>query len=241
MYWNVPRIVPCAVTVGGRHDRRADLREAEVEELRAALCDHDVAGLQVAMDDAGPMRGRQRVGHLNRDGQRLGDRERAFRNPRLERLAVEILDDEKREALVFADVVERADVRVLERRDQPRLALEALAELRVGGERRRQDLQGDDAIETRVVGSIDLAHSALPERREDLIGAEAASGLEHHEVSRFCHRTSSRDWNSCVWLSVPAHKDRASGAARFWLPPGTMTRAICLLAERLTREDDEWD
>ena len=60
----------------------------------------------------------------------------------------------------MADVVERADVRMIERRDRARLALEALAQLRVGRERRRQDLDRDRAVEPRVAGAVDFAHAA---------------------------------------------------------------------------------
>ena len=43
------------------------LREAEVEQLRARLRQHHVAGLQVAVDHALPVRGRQRVRDLGGD------------------------------------------------------------------------------------------------------------------------------------------------------------------------------
>ena len=65
MYWKVPRIVPCAVSPAAssagssrrrRHDGVRRFREAEVEQLRAGLRQHDVAGLQIAMDDARAMR-----------------------------------------------------------------------------------------------------------------------------------------------------------------------------------------
>ena len=72
-----------------------------------------------------------------------------------------------------ADVVERADVRMVERRDRPRLALEALADCGFGGELRRQHLDRDVAIEPRVAGAIHLAHAAGAEQRDDLVGPEA--------------------------------------------------------------------
>ena len=48
------------------------LREAEVQDLDGAVCaDFDVRRLQVAMDDALPVRGFERLGDLPRDGQGL--------------------------------------------------------------------------------------------------------------------------------------------------------------------------
>ena len=66
--------------------------------------------------------------------QRLLERQRALRQPVRERLAFEILHDEVRGAVLLAHVVQRADVRMIELRDRARLAVEPLAELRIGGE-----------------------------------------------------------------------------------------------------------
>ena len=55
----------------------------------------------------------------------------------------------------------------VELRDRARLAVEALAELRVGRERLGEDLDGDRAIEARVARLVDLAHAAGPEGGED--------------------------------------------------------------------------
>ena len=51
------------------------------------------------------------------------------------------------------DVMERADVRMRERGNRARFALEPLAELRISSEGFRKDLDGDDAIEARVAGA----------------------------------------------------------------------------------------
>ena len=48
----------------------------------------------------------------------------------------------------------------LKRGDRARLAVEALAQRRVGGELRGQDLDRDRAIEPRVARLVDLAHAA---------------------------------------------------------------------------------
>ena len=82
------------------------------------------------MDDAGAVRLVERLGDLNGDFQRFADRQRAVLQPRRQRLAFEVLHDEERGAPLLADVVERADVRVIELRDRPCLPLEPIAELR---------------------------------------------------------------------------------------------------------------
>jgi hypothetical protein len=103
--------------------------------------------------------------------------QRAFGQALRERLAFQILHDEKICEVLAADVVERIDVRVSELRDRARFTLEPFAELRVGRQRLREDLDGNDAIEPRVTGAIDLAHAAGPEGGENLVRAEADAGL----------------------------------------------------------------
>ena len=65
-----------------------DTGQAEIKNDGAGLREHDVAGLQIAMDDSAPMRGRYRVGHLDGPRQRLGERHRSALQPRGQRLAL---------------------------------------------------------------------------------------------------------------------------------------------------------
>ena len=82
----------------------------------------------------GTVRFVERRRDLDRRLERLVDRQRALRQPIRQRLAFEILHDEERGAILFAHVVQRADVRMIELRDRAGFAVEALAELRVGRE-----------------------------------------------------------------------------------------------------------
>ena len=196
MYWKVPRIVPCAVRFGAvgsidappASNRRARLRQSEVEQLRARLREHDVAGLQIPVDDARAVRLVERRRDLDRRLERLVDRERALRQPIRQRLAFEILHDEERGAVLLADVVQRADVRMIELRDRAGFAIEALAELRVGGEGVGENLDRDRAIEPRVAGFVHLAHPAGADERQDLVRAEASAGVERHQWRRGLYR-----------------------------------------------------
>ena len=118
---------------------------------RVSAHQHDVARLQIAMDDAGAVRAVERVADLDGDRQRVVDRKpRRPAQPVGERLAFEILHDEVVELAVAADVVDRADVRMVQRRDRARFLLEALPRFRVGGQRAGEHLDGDGAIEAGV-------------------------------------------------------------------------------------------
>ena len=54
-------------------------------------------------------------------------------------------------------------------RDAHRLALEAREGVRVSRQRRRQDLDRDVALEARVAGAKDLAHTSGAQHRQDFV------------------------------------------------------------------------
>ena len=59
---------------------------------------------------------------------------------------------------------------MIQRRDGPRFALEALAGLRIAGVIRRNDLDRDEPIEPRVARLVDVAHPASADARHQLVG-----------------------------------------------------------------------
>ena len=70
------------------------------------------------------------------------------------------------------------DVRMVQRGEHFGFALEARQPLGIGGDGRRQDLDGDVALQLGVAGAIDLAHAANAERRDDFVGTEAAASAQ---------------------------------------------------------------
>src|SRR5262245_15103282 len=69
----------------------------------------------------------------------------------------------------------RRNVRMIERGEDTRFALEARQTIGMGRERGRQDLDGDVAPESRIARAVDLAHAAGADWLEDLIGTEPPS------------------------------------------------------------------
>lgn len=82
--------------------------------------------------------------------------------------------DHFHDEVVGADIVERADVGVIEGGDGSGFAFEALAEIGLG------ELDGDFAVEACVAGFVDNAHAAFADGGEDLVGADLVSGSEWH-------------------------------------------------------------
>ena len=86
---------------------------------------------------------------------------------------------------MLADVVERADVRMVQRGNRARFTFEPFAEWSVDG------FDGDDPIEPRVAGFEDFTHAARADRREDLVRPEARAGNQRHFWSSFGQFTTT--------------------------------------------------
>src|SRR6516162_3419386 len=153
----------------GRHGSPV-FGQTEIEQLRPGLGQHNIARLEVAMDDPLAVRRVERTRNFDADLERLVERERTFPNAVRESLALDVLHHEK----VGADVVERADVRMVERSYGVGFAFESLAEAF------RRDLDGNFAVQARVTSLVHLAHTTNSQRREDLVGSETGSKGDRH-------------------------------------------------------------
>ena len=76
----------------------------------------------------------------------------------------------------------RGDVRMIQRRERLRFALEARQAIGIVRERIGQNLDRDLATERRVRRAIDLAHPAFADRRDDFVDAEAGAGSERQPL-----------------------------------------------------------
>ncbi len=123
------------------------------------------------------VRGRERVGDLNRVAQRILKPQPLLRNQRIERPALDQFHGEILGAIVGrADVEDGDDVRVLERGGELRFLQEPASPLAIGDEIARQNLERDLPIETTVRGLIHLAHAPTAEQGADFIGTKARAG-----------------------------------------------------------------
>ena len=117
----------------GRRGSVRGLRQAKVEDLRHSLRrDLDVGGLQIAVNDPFLVSDIESHGDLPRDAQRVANRQAAtsalardIRKCVRERLAVHELENQKAKAVSFLEAVDRADVRMVQRGEHSRFALEA--------------------------------------------------------------------------------------------------------------------
>jgi hypothetical protein len=137
-----------------------------------ALADQDVVGLDVAVDDPVAVREAERLEHLVRVRERLGDRQRAAGHDELlEAAALDHLHCDVVRPLGLAAVVDGDDVGMRERRRRLGLAPEALDEKLVVRVAIVQDLDRHAATEILVLCEIDVRHPAGPELADDPVAA----------------------------------------------------------------------
>ncbi len=132
----------------------------------------------------------QRLRDFRADFQDLIERQRAFAEAIGERLALEIFHDQEVHAVLRADVVQRADVGMIQRRNRAGLALHALFQFGVGGKMIGENLDGDVASEAGVAGAVHLAHSTRTEGRLNFVGAELAARGQGHESGHYTRRAA---------------------------------------------------
>ena len=141
-----------------------ELGQAEVEELGVAVPgDHDVVGLDVAVEDAGVVGLGQALGDLDGDLDRAHEVELAVGDDPADGPAVDILHGDEQVAVDLVDVVDLGDGRMRDGRGRAGLEEEPAPAFGVGHQAGADHLEGDQAVETGVPGPVDDAHAALAE------------------------------------------------------------------------------
>jgi len=111
--------------------------------------------------------GFQRVGDLMRDAQRFLQRHRPLR-----RFALNVLHHQ----VIRAHIMQRADIRMIQRGHRPRLQLEALGKPFV------RDLDRDNSLQPRVASLVDFAHPARADALDNLVRSQAVARGKSHKL-----------------------------------------------------------
>ena len=155
--------------------------QAEIREQHlAAAVEHDVGGLQIAMQHALLVGGGETGAELARDLQGLVAGQPADApQQRAEVLAIDVLHGEEIQPFDFAEIVDAADVGVRHLARDADLVAESLERRLMVRDRLGQKFERHRLVERQVVGAVDLAHAALAEHGDDAVApAEQFSGSE---------------------------------------------------------------
>ena len=203
-----PRLLGTRVAGGAEHgaggsvhaasaSARASPKSADAQP--AFLAEQQVGRLDVAVDEAAPVRVVERAGRLEADHQRLRRAESRVRVSSMaaQAAAAEVLGDEVRLVVVLAPVVHRQHVRVVERRGRLRFGPEPSEERFVVGEAVVQDLDRDATAQTRVVGEEHQGRRTRTDRGDQPVPtAEHPTDLVGHP--RDDHRSRVSPVRACA-------------------------------------------
>ena len=129
------------------------------------------------MDDSCAVRRGKRVSNLGPNLKRLVERERALREPLLERFALQVLHDQEVEPVLVAHIEHGADMRMTKRGERLGFPFEPLSQVRIRGDILGKNLNRDRAVQPSVRGLIHLAHAAGAQRAGDFGTARCESQL----------------------------------------------------------------
>ncbi|HME31799.1 MAG TPA: hypothetical protein VKG65_03505 [Terriglobales bacterium] len=147
-----------------------DLGQSKIKDLSVTAFGYeDIGRLDVAVDDSLGMSGVQRVGNLNRQREDNFGLYRLSRDEMLQGYAVEEFHGKERLTVLLANVENGANVEMIQRRRGLRLALESGERLRVAGDFFRQEFEGDETMQPRVLGLKYHAHAAATEFLDDAV------------------------------------------------------------------------
>ncbi len=145
-----------------------------------ALGHKNVCRFNVAMNYAFGVRGVERIGNFDGQREQESNIERLRGDAVLERCPVQKLHRDERLRIVLANLVNRADVGMIQCRSGTRLTAEAFQSLGVAGDVLGQELQRHRAAEFGVLGLVHHSHAAATEFARDFV---VGKGLPDHRKS----------------------------------------------------------
>src|SRR5215471_670705 len=162
-----------------------ELCQPEVQHLCVApRRNHYVLWLDVAMNDAVAMGFGQCIRDLYRDIQRLPEVARLSLDASRQSFSFNVLHDDVVQVVLPANLIDRAYIRMVERRGGLGFANKAPRRSFVFSGFRTQKLNSDSAFEPGVLSQVNLAHTTGAERLNDSV-------MPNHPPSQQSHMTLS--------------------------------------------------
>ncbi len=220
----IPGSVPTAGVCGPARGSRAG-QAAKSRSLDDAVhAGHQILRLDVAVDHPRGVGCGQGAGRLPDQPRQLGHR-RTILDELHERLSLDQLHAEERPAVAIPAVIDRADVRMIQRRGRERLAAKAFQPGRVLGTLLGQELERDLAVEAKLPGRVHDSHSAAAEQRAHLVAGNGGENFQALHVADAASPSGPRCRLSTPRLFSPRSPGRARETAM--RNPQSSGRARC--------------
>src|SRR3989442_4314137 len=126
------------------------------------------------------MRFVQCVGDLRPEVEWLFEWKRVLFEAFGQRFPLDAFHSEIINAVLMTDIMQGANIRMIQAGNGLRFALEALLANRIRGELRGQNFDRDGALQPRVAGAVNFAHAPRTKRHADFIRAKLCTWGERH-------------------------------------------------------------
>ena len=155
---------------GPRALKMQTLGQPKIQKLRvAAPRDKDVQRLEVAVDNRAFVCCLESVGDLESEMEKCLQIQRPTANLGCQRLAFEQLHGDKALSILLSNVINGANVWMVQGGGSFSFALESSDGLGIAGKLIGQELQGNEAVKPRVLGFVDDTHTAAAQLLDDAV------------------------------------------------------------------------
>src|SRR5262249_54306833 len=135
----------------------------------------------------------ERVGDFDRQREKQVQLHRLAVDQVLQRLAREALHHDEEVAIMLADLVDSADIGVIQSRCGAGLAAEALKSLGVVGRIVGKKFEGDEAAERGVLGLVDDTHPTAAEKLNDAVMGDSLADHERSGSAQLAAKGRNRE------------------------------------------------
>src|SRR6266436_7079926 len=140
------------------------LGQAKVQDFGvAAIRDKDIRGFNVAVNDSFGVGGIERVGDFDAERKQSFQFHGTLGDAVLQRRAFQKLHGDEGLPVLLTEVMDRADVGMIQCGRGLRLTLESGEDMRVLGYIFRQELECDETVETGILSLVNDSHPAVTE------------------------------------------------------------------------------
>src|SRR4029077_7747851 len=196
---------------------RCDFCQAKIQDLgMTALGRKNICRLNIAMHDPLRVRRIERIGNLDAERKQRLQLHRTVADAMFQRHAIEVLHDDERLAVLVTDVVDGADIRMVECRCSSRFTAESLERLPVLRHILRKEFQCDEAVKASVLGLVYDSHASAAELFDDAVMRD---NLTSHSFPRAGLKSYGRlSVKSTDWLGGLGGDLLKSGACSETIP-----------------------